>query len=354
MRIRLVIGEQDRRYLDQLTMYLEKNYMDKLELISFSEQGLLTEYLSQEKADVILVDEAFGIPAEFLLEHGRAAVLTESGNGAGSDGVRRIAKYKKLDLIYKDILDLYAEGGQRPFFRKNGEKAGEQILVTGFSGGTGASTFAAALAKYYAYQGKKTLYLNLETMGCSSDFFSGNGDYHFEDVIFALKSQRADVGLKLESAVRRDVSGVYYFEPCTSSMYMLELTREDISKLLNALETGADYGRIVIDMGFRAEPEWLELMSRMSRILVVQDGAETSNSKFLRTMEALRILEEQGGSRVTGAMELVYNRFSSSRSSTEIPGNLLPVIGKIPPIKHALVGEIIEYMLQKQEIFDRL
>lgn len=354
MQIRLVIGVQDDRYLNRLVTYLERNYMDKLEIFSFSKPELLRDYFSHGGADVILADETFGLTAEELRGYGRAAFLADTGNSTDSDGIRRIVKYKKPELIYKDILDLYAEGGRRQSFRSGNDQSGQMILVTGFSGGTGASTFAAALAKMYASRGRKVLYVNLETAGMSSDFFSGNGDYHFEDVIFALKSQRTDVRLKMESAMRRDASGVSFFAPCTNAMYMLELNHEDTMKILSTVASGIGYDYVVFDMNFHLDQKFVEIMGFMDRIILVQDGAETSNSKFCRTMEALRIIEEQSKQDVIGNMQLLYNRFSSSKSSSEIPGLRIPVLGKVPPIKHALVREIIEYMLNRPEIFETL
>lgn len=353
MQIRLVIGEQDRRYLNNLVMFLEKNHMDKLEIFSFSGSEMLMNYFASGSADVILLDENFGIKAEILEDYGKVAYLCDRASETGKDGVRMIVKYKKPDLIYKDILDLYAESGNRAVFRPQGQHSGELVLVTGCSGGTGASTFAAALAKKYASEGKKTLYLNLEMAGVSSDFFSGKGDYRFEDVIFALKSRRADVRLKMESTVRTDRSGVYFFEPCSTAMYMLELTQEDILRILELLGNGG-YDYVVTDMNFQLTREFVEIMGRMDRIILVEDGGETANSKFLRTMQALQILEEQMKIPVTNIMELVYNRFSSSKSSSEIPDLKIPVLGKVPPIKHALVNEIIDYMLQKSEVFGKM
>jgi len=355
MQIRLVIGEQDQRYLDNLITFLEKNHMDKLEIFSFSKPEMMQDYFSTGTADVILVDERFGIQAEALQKFGKVGYLCDNISGMEKGGVRRIARFKKPDLIYKDILDLYAEGGNRQAFRSGGKHSGNLVLVTSCSGGTGASTFAAALAQKYASRGKKTLYLNLETTGGSSDFFSGNGNYRFEDVIFALKSQRADVMLKMESAVRTDRSGVYFFEPCSTAMYMLELNHEDIMKILDVLGDNGNYDYVVIDMNFQLSKDFMEIMDRMHRIILVQDGGETSNSKFQRTMQALRILEEQMKINVTTAMAVIYNRFSSSKSSSRIPELRLPVVGEIPPVKHALVNEIIDYMLTKrQEVFKEL
>lgn len=354
MQIRLVIGEQDSRYLNNLISFLEKNHMDKLEIFSFSRPEMLQSYFSGGTADVILIDENFGIRAEALIGYGKAAYLCDSAAEPGTDGVRKIIKFKKPDLIYKDILDLYAEGGNRKTFHTGGNTQGNLVLVTSCSGGTGASTFAAALARKYASRGKKVLYLNLEKTGNSADFFSASGDYRFEDVIFALKSQRADVKLKMESAVRKDRSGVCYFEPCSTAMYMLELNHEDIMRTLDVLGNSGSYDHIVVDMNFELSSNFMEVMSRMNRIVLVQDGGETSNSKFQRTMQALQVMENQTKLNVTGGMLLVYNRFSSSKSSSEIRDLQLPVLGKIPPIKHAQVREIIDYMQGLQDIFETL
>lgn len=354
MQIRLVIGVRDPRYLSNLSAYLEKNHMDKLEIVTFSSPELLEEYAGRSSADVILVEEHFGIDAELLRSFGRAAYLCDGTPAAEKNGIRAIAKYKKPDLIYKDILDLYAEGGNCHGFRMGAAGAGKVCLVTGLSGGTGASTVAAALAKKYALQGKKVLYLNLEPTGMSSDFFTGSGTYYFEDVIFALKSQRADIRLKMESAARVDMSGVNFFAPCSNPMYMLELNHEDRLKIMDTLAAGIGYDHVVVDMNFQLTAEFMEIMSRVSQVLLVQDGGETSNSKFLRAMEALHTMEEQNHTNVTAGMKLLYNRFSSSKSSSEIPGLSIPVIGKLPPIKHAQVHEIMDYMLTRQDIFEAL
>lgn len=344
MQIRLVIGEGDNRYLNNLIRFLEKNYMDKLEIFSFSTPDMLRNYLKSGLADVILIDENFGIGVDEIEGYGKAAYLCDNILETGRDGARTIAKYKKPDLIYKDILDIYAEKGKRAVFGDGSAHLGNLILVTGCSGGTGASTFAAALAKQYATRNKKTLYLNLEPMGSAADFFTGNGTYCFEDVIFALKSQRTDILLKMESTVRTDRSGVDFFEPCSMSMYMLELTHEDIIKTMEALKRSKNYDYVVIDMNLKVSGEFMEIMNCMNRIILVQDGSETSNSKFLRTMEALQILENQMDINIMSIMSVVYNRFSSSKSSSEITNLQLPVLGKIPPIKHALVNEIIDYI----------
>lgn len=354
MQIKLIIAEQDERYRDMITRFLEKNHLDTLEIFSFSKPELLKSFLADGVADVILVDKNFGVEASELSAYGKVAYLCDSESEEAKTPVRSIAKYKKPDLIYNDVLDLYAESGSRVFRRSVNGGSCNLILVTSFSGGNGASTFAAALAKKSASENKKTLYLNLEPTGSSADFFSGTGSYGFEDLIFALKSQRVDVGLKMKSTVREDKSGVFYFEPCSSAMYMLELGQEDILKILNLLSGSGDYENVIVDVNFRLNTDFLEIMNCMDRIVLVENGGVTANTKFERTVEAIKILENQTKCRVIGKMSVLYNNFSSSESSSEIRGISMPVLGKIPPVKHAVTRKIVDYMVNQNGIFDSL
>ena len=135
---------------------------------------------------------------------------------------------------------------------------------------------------------------------------------------------------------------------------MLELTHGDMIKILDVVSETGSYDFVVVDMNFKLSGECLEILDRMDRIVLVEDGSETANSKFQRTMEALLVMEEQENRIVTDRMCVLYNRFSSSKSSSELLGLKIPVVGKFPPIKHALVQEIIGYMIKDSSIFDYL
>ena len=56
---------------------------------------------------------------------------------------------------------------------------------------------------------------------------------------------------------------------------------------------GLGYEQIIVDKHMTLDSEGLDFLGRMDQVLVVQDGGETSNSKAIRTIEALKILEEQ-------------------------------------------------------------
>lgn len=248
MRIKLVIGEQDKRYLSMLTMFMEQNHMDQVEVQAFSKPELFLKNVSETTPDVVLVDESFEVNIDEIKGASVVAYLCDTVSNADErkNGIRCIEKFKKPDLIFKDLLNLYAERGGTLEISGNNDGT-EFIMVTGFSGGTGASTFAAALAHKSALMDKKVLYLNLERLGMSSVFFDGEGTYNFDEVIYALKSQKTSLALKLQSAVRKDSSGVYYYAPCSSPMYMMELKNSDILQLLEAIASAKEYDRVIVD-----------------------------------------------------------------------------------------------------------
>ena len=132
------------------------------------------------------------------------------------------------------------------------------------------------------------------------------------------------------------------------------MSNENIQTLLDALKKNGTYEDVIVDLNFRLDKSFISVMELADQIILVQDGGQSSNSKFYQAIEALKVVEEQERSELLEKMKLIYNRFSSSKSSTELTGVIFPVIGKFPPVKHASLQEIIEFMQTKQEVFERL
>lgn len=355
MRIQLVIGDTDSRYLDNLQLYMERNHLDTLEVLSFTKPDIMQGFLENQQADVILLGENFGIDASQIAESGVVAYLAENERDCKRNDAPVIARYKKPELIYKDVLNLYANGGGKWMQDSDGSSAsGRLIMVTSFSGGTGASTIAAAIASYFASKKEKSIYLNFEPTGSSSVFFAGEGNYHFEDVLYAVKGSGVDTNLKITASIRTDRSGVDYFAESSKALYNLEMTADDITAILDAIRKCGEYQRIIIDMGFSLEEDVLKICSLMDSIIVVNDGTMTANAKYKRTLAAMEVLERQKKTTVRRKMRLLYNRFSN-KSSEEIDNPGMPVLGELPPIRHAKSTEVLKYLLDnKKDVFDKL
>lgn len=260
-------------------------------------------------------------------------------------------------------MDIYANGGlasvpeaePEPEFQPEPAGPCEVILVQSFSGGTGASTFAAAASMYSASQETRTFYLNLEDSGSSEDFFTAQGSERIDGVLAEMQKETGNFAGFAASHAQTDAgTGVSYFLPSANAVAMARLTAEDWLRLLNALKQSGSYERIFVDCGFGLDERHLAMMDAADKIVVVTDGSEPANTKFYRAFDAVLELQEQNQMNLTARMVLLYNCFSSSKSSSRLEYVELPVVGTIPPVKHALVREIIQVMLERQNIFERM
>ena len=358
-RIHVVIGEQDERFLLHLANILENGFKEYVEAHCFSKPEYFSKFIGKNDVDVILADEQFGISLESLGKE-NCGYLCDDPEVRAIGGFKTVCKYGRPDEIDSGIMDIHANGGR--VYEEEPEEAGQEavadcqvVLVQSFSGGTGASTFAAAASMYSAQKGIQTFYLNLEELGSSGDFFSSHEEGSLDDVLAALRAGYDHLSdFAAEHAQIDDNTGVSYFKASARAENMALLTAEDWMRLLEALKVSGSYQRIFVDCGFGMDRRHLEMMDAADKIVVVTDGSETANTKFRRGLKALETLEQQEGKAITEKLLLFYNRFSSSKSSSRLEEVALPVVGTMPPVKHALGREIIQVMLSRQNLFERL
>ena len=232
--------------------------------------------------------------------------------------------------------------------------AAKLIAVTSFSGGTGVTTVSAALAKNLAARGFKVLYLNLEAGGSSETLFQSDDRGSLEDVLRVLESRGEATAAELTGSLCLSREGVYFYRPCEDPGLILNLSSDHILELLGALRYANMFSYIVMDFNFIVSPQDLRILDSADRVLILNDGSVTANVKFMRTLRTVRYLEQLTGISVTGRMGMVYNKFSSSKSSNEVQEPGIDVIGKIPPIMHATTEEIVAYMTANMKILKRI
>ena len=361
-KIHVVIGEQDEQFLVHLVNIMENGFKEYIEAHCFSKPEFYLKYVRNNGGDVFLVDENFGVgPGELGQEN--CGYLCDSNDMPVLKGYKTVGKYQRPDAIYAQSMDIYANGGlasvpeaePEPEFQPEPAGPCEVILVQSFSGGTGASTFAAAASMYSASQETRTFYLNLEDSGSSEDFFTAQGSERIDGVLAEMQKGTGNFAGFAASHAQTDAgTGVSYFLPSANAVAMARLTAEDWLRLLNALKQSGSYERIFVDCGFGLDERHLAMMDAADKIVVVTDGSEPANTKFYRAFDAVLELQEQNQMNLTARMVLLYNCFSSSKSSSRLEYVELPVVGTIPPVKHALVREIIQVMLERQNIFERM
>ena len=231
-KIHVVIGEQDEQFLVHLVNIMENGFKEYIEAHCFSKPEFYLKYVRNNGGDVFLVDENFGVGAGELGQE-NCGYLCDSNDVPVLKGYKTVGKYQRPDAIYAQIMDIYANGGlasvpeaePEPEFQPEPAGPCEVILVQSFSGGTGASTFAAAASMYSASQETRTFYLNLEDSGSSEDFFTAQGSERIDGVLAEMQKGTGNFAGFAASHAQTDAgTGVSYFLPSANAVAMARLT----------------------------------------------------------------------------------------------------------------------------------
>lgn len=233
--------EHDRSYLTRIVAAFGRKYADKFEIYSFTSPEVALETLNSARIEVLLSSDVFEIDVTRLPNRCAFGYLVESADVEMIRNQRAICKFQKADEIYKQILSIYAEKASTITGFKVGGDECAVITFCSASGGVGSSTMAAACAAHFAAKGSKVLYLNLEKFGSADLFFSGKGNFDMSDIIFALKKQNVNLPMKLESCVRQDANGVYFYAGTKLALDMMELNMAEILRLINELKISGGY-----------------------------------------------------------------------------------------------------------------
>ena len=352
MKIKLAILEKDRSYLTRIVSAFSARYAEKLEIYSFTDQEVAVATLEGAKIDVLLANDAYDVVVEALPRRCGFAYLVDSLDIESVKNQRAICKFQKADLIYKQILSIYSENAGNISGVKLGDESCRIVAFASPGGGVGSSSMAAACAAHFAAQGKRTLYLNLEKFGATDSFFQAEGQFDMSDVIFALKSKKANLSMKLESCVKQTHTGVYFYAPTKIALDMLELSTDDIKRLMSELQVTGSYDYIVMEMDISTDKNMLDLYRLAHGVIVVGDGSEISNTKITRAYMALATMEQNADAPIVNRMLLIYNKYSN-KTSTAIGEIGLRSIGGAPRYEHATTEQVVA-QLAAMDVFDKI
>ncbi len=353
MKIKLAILDSDVNYLSRLTSAFESKYAEKLEVYFFTNKEIAISSLQENRIDMLVASEFFEIDQSKIPNRCGFAYFVNSADIETLRGIKAICKFQKVDMIYKQILSIYSEKISNETGLKFGSGEGTKMITfTSASGGTGASSSAAACAKSLAATGKKVLYLNLEDFGDSDVFFSGEGQFNLSDVIYALKGKKASVALKLESFVKEDASGVFFYSGVKSAIDLMELKNEDLDFLLSNIKMVGTYEYVVFDINFSFDPLFINLYKQSDVVIFVSDGSEIANRKLVKTYNALEVYEQMKDISLLSKATIMYNKFSNKTGKILEDINVR-TIGGVGKFEHATTNQVVD-QLSRHEIFTKI
>ncbi len=342
MKIKLCILANDVTYLNRLVAFITSRHQENFEVYSFTENELALKTIQVQKIDILLVEESCNINAKEFLDMLYVIYLVESRDVEIIDKCPAIFKYQKTELIVKSIWNFYSEvlGNMK----KANKHANDNCKVFAFAspcGGSGSSALAAASALYFAKHGKNVMYLSLEKVSSSDIYFYEEGTQTLSDMIFALKSKKTNLNLKLEACLKHDVHNISFFSQAKQILDMYELTFEEQKELINVIIESDMFDMLILDLDFSLTSEMKELYMLADKLVVSSDGSEISNHKIERIYNALIIQEQGERTSLLEHMVLIYNRFNNIVGNSQC-NVALTTLGTIPVINDVTSSQIPE------------
>lgn len=342
MRIKLVVATSDKEYLHRFEAIMQERYKGRLKLSLYTDFDAALEKANEIKADIILAEEDI-VPEQFELPRRCILALLVSDKGIDSiDGKPAICKYQSVQALYSDIMAVYSIQAESNGIKASDDITSEKTIITFYpaAGGVGCSTVAAAFAIYLAKLRKKVLYLNLEEFGSSDIFFHGEGKDDFGKVIYALEIDNSSTRLRIESAMRKDDSGVYYFSPPPSALDMQDMTEDRIDYLFEQLGNSSLIDIVIVDMTFGFGKIMEQMLMRSDTVVFVSDGSIQSNTKLIRISNALEMMAKHNDGLLDCRTLLMYNRFSS-KTGHKLENSIFAEVGGIGRIENGSPEELI-------------
>ena len=352
MKIKLLILEKDANYMKKLVAAFNLKFEDRFEIYCFTDEVAALDASQDIKIDVVIASSAFDIDTKALPKNCGFAYLVDSPDIETVKDEVAISKFQKIDQIYKQILSLYAENAGKVSSVKVGDNAGCIIAFSSPVGGAGSSSMAAACALHFSTLGKKVLYLNFEKFGSSDLFFEAEGQFGMSDIVYALKSKKTNLSVKLESCIKQDASGVYFYSQPKLALDIMELTEEEKIRLVKEHQQINRFDYIILDLDFTLDLAGNTLCSICDSIVLVSNGSDIANSKITRTLQAIKMIEGNKEVSVTERLCLAYNKFSN-KTSLVIDGVDIKDLGGMPRYEHATTKQIITE-LSHSGLFDKI
>ena len=314
MKIRLALIDTDEDYRKRLSDFYIKNYQDRIEILTFSSIISFENNRGNKSIDVMLVSENIEDDLTSYSEKMSLAYLSDRDLMERKNNIKTINKFKKPEKIYKEILNVLADGTNGDIAYKFND--GNNTLVEVFmpvNGGAGATSLAIAYAKRLARRGIPTLYLNFETLNSSDIFLNGDGNIGFDEIIYAIKSKKQSVSLKIESSVLKTSEGLNFFNKSRTALDMLELSEE--------IKGMGKYRHIIIDCNFDPGSRLNTFSKFAYKIVFVFDDTKQGIKKMSELNEALHIMENNGAIDITNKITLICNKVKDL-NNISIPQNL--------------------------------
>ncbi|KGK91402.1 hypothetical protein DP73_03820 [Desulfosporosinus sp. HMP52] len=264
-KLNLVIADNDTSYLESLWKYMQLINVSEVVLIhKFTSREALESFLEQRKRgdiqeiNVLLVRPDL-LPLSYITPKGQENIdiamilfLTDNPVDSNEYTFPQVYKYLTADALLKKVTDLYLKKMQINSALRTSQQRSTCLALFSPSGGAGKTTLSLALAKTLGQEGKRVLYVNLESTNSLNKLLPNQTGASASQLLLYIQDEEADsmrTNEKIQEAIaRNDELNLDYLNLFDNSFHILDLSKKNLISLMKLVLNMSLYDFIIIDL----------------------------------------------------------------------------------------------------------
>lgn len=338
MNISIAIVDKNREYLDRLVEVLQE--YRELTVSMFTSAERLEQMLQTKKIDIVLYDPDVSDTKINLTGCGMGICLysDEAQNTSLYTDAKKVLKYQRVSMLYKEILKLYAEEANISFDLGNSHKT-RLLAVYSPIGGSGKTTISLAMASKLASYGKNVLYLNMEQLNSSSCL----NPFVEEGLISLVEAvnENQNFELSMKGIMKKGLNGVLYIEGFERIVDYNIVAKDEAYKVLDNIRKSNVCDVVIVDMNSYIDDIGKTVFELADDIVVIEKPGDFPNWKMNMFAQQALTLEYKN------KMCLVTNFAEGNTRATD---GLAEKIGQVRNMGNQPVKTIVQAICSNNEI----
>jgi cellulose biosynthesis protein BcsQ len=340
-KLELVIADRDMGYMALLAEYIrETEWSRRLSVRQVTKPEMLREHIRTQTAQLYLAHPDFDFG-----EHAggcRIRLYETKQEAADPAAVTGIYKYQPLHQLLGKMFELYRQSSAMSGSNTDKDAAAVYAVFSA-AGGVGKTTVSIQLARAFAENGDRCLYWNMELI--PGNYLPKEADVELTArFVYGLRANAPWTGDCLPGILSRaEPFGFDYFSGFVNAREALDLTRDDVLKLVEYVKEMGRYDVIVFDLDATIHDRTIAALAGSDAILwiVTEDGE--SSARTLGLLAQLDQWQGKGGSPDVRRIRFVMNKhtgYTGNALSTDgvSEHRAAPISAKLPYVpgwKHA-------------------
>lgn len=244
MGMKIMLFSEDAYFMEAFSSFAGIG-CPELDFDFFSDEDMAGGFLDKKgnELDAVIAGDGF-----FKRYEAAGVIRISMGHQtviASEKGIHRLNIYQQGGDIAGDIKKILISASEKEILF-NSTHDGKIISFFSTQGGSGKTTIAYMTAVQLAKQ-FQTAYLNFEEIPFTGHLYEQQYDTNMEEILFAVKDKRG-LAPALMAGLKKNQDMVYTLPNVCSLNDFLDVTADDMERLLDALMELGEIDRLVIDL----------------------------------------------------------------------------------------------------------